>query len=158
MMNGGGGGGVRTDGGEGVVLLGHHRQWVQDHCQPYALAIYQGGGCARWLFDLWAVVVAHGCGALFVDAELLSMGTGLLIVGGGACLCRWVVHDCWFVVCGHSGDMSSAVWSPLARLDGKRVGLTINNSMNINGHLLFGCHVTLGDVAPANAPTLLVLL
>ena len=90
-----------------------------------------GGGYARWLFDLWAVVVTHGCG-VFVDAELLSMGTGLLIVGGGACLCRWVVHDCWFVVCGHSGDMSSAVWSPLARLDGKRVGLTINNSMNIN--------------------------
>ena len=77
------------------------------------------------------MVVAHGCGALFVDAELLSMGTGLLIVGGGACLCGWVVHGCWFVVCGHSDDMSSAVWSPLARLDGKRVGvLTINNSIN----------------------------
>ena len=71
---------------------------------------------ARWLFDLWAVVVAHGCGALFVGAELLSMGagslsvgTGLLIVGGGACLCGWVVHGCWFVICGHSGDMASAV-------------------------------------------------
>ena len=78
--------------------------------------------------------------ASFVGAELLSMGTGslsvgtkLLIVGGGACLCGWVVHGCWFVVCGHSGDMLSAVWSPLARLDGKRVGvLTINNSMNNN--------------------------
>ena len=70
----------------------------------------------RWLFDLWAVVIAHGCGALFVGAELLSMGAGslsvgteLLIVGGGACLCGWVVHGCWFVICGHSGDMSSAV-------------------------------------------------
>ena len=86
------------------------------------------------------MVVAHGCGALFVGAELLSMGTGslsvgtgLLIVGGGACLCGLVVHGCWFVVCGNSGDISSAVWSPLARLDGKRVGvLTINNSMNNN--------------------------
>ena len=79
------------------------------------------------------MVVAHRCGALFVDAELLSMGTGLLIVGGRASLCGWVVHGCWFVVCGHRGDMSSAVWSSLARLDGKRVGvLTINNSMNIN--------------------------
>ena len=61
-------------------------------------------------------------GALFVGAELLSMGTGslsvgtgLLIVGGGACLCGWVVHGCWFVVSGHSGDMLSAVWSPLAK-------------------------------------------
>ena len=80
------------------------------------------------------MVIAHGCGALFVGAELLSVGAGslsvgteLLIVGGGACLCGWVVHGCWFVFCGHSGDMSSAVWSPLARLDGKRVGvLTIN--------------------------------
>ena len=86
------------------------------------------------------MVVAHGCGALFVGAELLSMGagslsvgTGLLIVGGGACLCGWVVYGCWFVICGHSGDMLSAVWSPLARLNGKRVGvLTINNSMNNN--------------------------
>ena len=83
---------------------------------------------ARWLFDLLAVVVAHGCGALFAGAELLSMGAGLLIVGGGACLCGWVVHGCWYVVCGHSGDMLSAMWSPLARSDGKRVGvLTINN-------------------------------
>ena len=53
---------------------------------------------ARWLFDLWAVVVTHGCGALFVGSELLSMGagslsvgTGLLIVGGGACFCGWQV-------------------------------------------------------------------
>ena len=38
------GGGVRTDGGEGVVLLGHRRQWVWDHFQPCALAIHQGGG------------------------------------------------------------------------------------------------------------------
>ena len=51
------------------------------------------------------------------------------------------------------------LWSPLARLDRKRVGvLTINNSMNNNNEQqhqcrsLFGCHVTLGDVAPANAP------
>ena len=38
-----GGGGVGTDGGEGVVLLGHHRPWVQDHCQPCALAVHWGG-------------------------------------------------------------------------------------------------------------------
>ena len=62
------------------------------------------------------MIIAHGCGALFVGAELLSMGawslsvgTGLLIVDSGACLCGWVVHGCWFVICGHSGDMSSAV-------------------------------------------------
>ena len=30
--------------GEGVVLLGHHRQWVWDHFQPCALAVHQGGG------------------------------------------------------------------------------------------------------------------
>ena len=44
MMNGGKGGGVRTDGGEGVVLLGLRGPWVQDHCQPCALAIHWGAG------------------------------------------------------------------------------------------------------------------
>ena len=46
-------------------------------------------------------------GGLFVAAGLSFVGTG--------------------------GDMSSAVWSPLVRLNGKRVWvLTINNSMNNN--------------------------
>ena len=46
-------------------------------------------------------------GGLFVAAGLLFVGT--------------------------HGDVSSAGWSPLVRLDGKRVGvLTINNNMNNN--------------------------
>ena len=52
---------------------------------------------------------------------LLFVGAGLLIVGGGACSCGWAVHGCLFVLHGHGGDVLSAVWSLLARLDGKRV-------------------------------------
>ena len=68
-----------------------------------------GGGRGRW------VVVG---------------GAGLLIGGGGAPLCGRVARGCWFVVHGRGGDMSSAVWSALARLEGTRVGvLTIDDSI-----------------------------
>ena len=64
-------------------------------------------------------------------------------VGVGHCSralgCRWarshgqVVHGCWFVVRGCGGDMLSAVWSSLARLEGTRVGvLTIDGSIDNN--------------------------
>ena len=81
-----------------------------------------------WSFYLWAVVIICGCGVLFVGAgllsvgaELLFMGAGLLIVGGGACLCGQVVCGCWFVIHGHSGDVLSAVWSSLVRLEGMMI-------------------------------------
>ena len=54
--------------------------------------------------------------------------------------------------------MSSAVWSALAILEGMRVGvLTIDDSITNDERrhcrrLSFGCHVTLGDMAPANHP------
>ena len=81
----GGGGGVRTHGGEGVVLLGHHCQWVWDHCQPCALAIHQGGGG----------VALGGC---------LTCGQWLSLMGVGHCLwmlscCPWVL-GCWLWVVG----------------------------------------------------------
>ena len=47
--------------------------------------------------------------------------------------CGQVAHGCWFVVRAHSGDMSSAVWSSLARPEGTRVGvLTTDDSIDNN--------------------------
>ena len=68
------------------------------------------------------------------------------------------VRGWWFVVHGRGGDVSSAVLSSLATLEEMRVGvLTIDDSIRNNDKrhcccLLFGCHVALGDVAPANRP------
>ena len=73
-----------------------------------------GGGCRLW------------AGSLFV-------GAGLSNVAGGARSCWRGVRGCWFVVHGQGGDMSSAVWSSLARLEGMRVGvLTIDDSIKNN--------------------------
>ena len=68
------------------------------------------------------LVVISGCG-------VVVMGAGSLLVAWG---CRLeavgLLHV--FVVHGRSGDVSSAVWSALARLEGMRVGvLTIDNSI-----------------------------
>ena len=54
-----------------------------------------------------------GAGLLPMGAGLLFLGAGLSIVGAGACSHKCVVRGCWFVVCGRSGDVMCAVWSPL---------------------------------------------
>ena len=51
-------------------------------------------------------VIVCGCWALFVGNGSLSMGAELSFVGGGAHLHGQVIHGCWFVICGHSGDVS----------------------------------------------------
>ena len=58
---GGLGGGVGTDGGEGVVLLGHCCPWVWDHSQPCALAVHWGLPCP-WaqVGDLFLGIVRSG--------------------------------------------------------------------------------------------------
>ena len=89
-----------------------------------------GGGSSLslgtgWSFCLWAVVIICGCWALFVHAESLSvctgslsmhtwtlfMGTELSLVCSRARSHGWGICGCWFVVCGHGGDMLWAVWS-----------------------------------------------
>ena len=93
-------------------------------------------------------------------AGSLFVGAGLSIVAGGARSRGRGVGGCWFVIRGHGGDVSSAVWSWSARLEGTRVGvLTVDDSIKNNDERRhcrhrssFGCHVTLGDVAPANRP------
>ena len=74
-------------------------------------------------FHSWVAVVICGCWASFMAAGSLSVATGTLfggagssIVGGGAHLCGRVVCGCLLVLCGRGGDMSSAVWSLLARM------------------------------------------
>ena len=74
-----------------------------------------------WSFYSWAVVVVCGCWVVVCGCWLLFLGAGLLIVGSGACLCGQVVCGCWFVICGCSGDVLSAVWSSLARLEGTMI-------------------------------------
>ena len=91
-------------------------------------------------FHLWATVVICGCwasivgaGSLSVGAGSLFVGVGLSIAGGGVCSPGRVVCACWFVVCGRGGDVSSAVWSSLARLEGTGVGiLTVDGSIDNN--------------------------
>ena len=68
---------------------------------------------------LWVLGIIRGAGSLSVGAGLLFLGAGLSIVGAGAHLCECVVRGCWFVICGRDGDVSGAVWSPLASLDGE---------------------------------------
>ena len=89
-------------------------------------------------------------------AGSLFVGAGLSIVAGGARSRGRGVRGGLFVVHGRGGDMSSAVWSSLARLEGTRVGvLTIDESIKNNDERRhrrrssFGCHVALSDVAPA---------
>ena len=58
------------------------------------------------------------------------------VVHRGHCLralgCWWA-RGCCFVVRGHGGDVSSAVWSSLARLEGRGLGaLTIDGSIDNN--------------------------
>ena len=154
VMNGGRGEGWGLMEGEGV-LLGHRHPCAHSRCPVYGHSLCVGGtsslskggmsssvGGGRWL---WA-------GSLFV-------GTGLSIVAGGACSRGRGVCGCWFTIYGHGGDVSSAVWSSLARLEGMRVGvLTIDDSIKNNNEqrhhhcLSFGCHVALGNVAPENCP------
>ena len=115
-------------------------------------------------FHSWVTVIVCGCWALIVGAGLLSMGAGSLFVGVGLLIAGCgvrspgrVVHACWFVVCGCGGDVSSAVGSSLARLEGTGVGvLTVDGSIDNNNERRhrhrssFSCHVAEGDVAPAN--------
>ena len=92
-------------------------------------------GGAGWSFSSWATVVVCGCWVSFLGAGSLSMagslfvGAGLSIVGGGAHLCGQVLGGCWFVVRGRSGDLLCAGWSPLARLNGMRVGVLIKQQL-----------------------------
>ena len=77
------------------------------------------------------MVVNCGCGALFMGAGWLSVGAGWSIVGSGARSCGRVVRGYWFVDRGHGADVSSAVWSSLARWEGTREGvLTMDESIN----------------------------
>ena len=107
---------------------------------------------------LWVLGVDHGRWVIVCGRWVVVGGAGLSIGDGGAPLHGRVAHGCWFVVRWRGGDLSSAVWSALARLEGTRVGvLTIDNSITNNEQQhccrsSFGCHVTLGDVAPANRP------
>ena len=114
-------------------------------------------------FRSWATVVVCGCwasivgaGSLSVGAGSLFVGVGLSIAGGGVRSPGRVVRACWFVVRGRGGDVSSAVWSSLARLEGTGVGvLTVDGSIDNDERRhrrrsSFSCHVAEGDVAPAN--------
>ena len=95
-------------------------------CGPWVVFLFVGRGCRWWV---WGIV--HGRCVVFVGAVLLFVGTGLLIVGSGARSHGRVVRVCWFVVCGCSGDMLSALWSSLATLERTRVGvLTMDVSIN----------------------------
>ena len=82
------GGGVRTDGGEGVVLLGHHHSWVWDHCQPCALAIHQ-----------WGVVLSMGTGGGSFPGHCW-----VWVLGGNSTCEQWsslvgVEHCSWVLSC-----------------------------------------------------------
>ena len=107
-------------------------------------------------FCLWATVVVCGCWASIVGAGSLFVGVGLSIAGSGVRSPGRVVHACWFVVRGHGGDVSSAVWSSLVRLEGTGVGvLTVDGSIDNDERRhrrrsSFSCHVAEGDMAPAN--------
>ena len=78
----------------------------------------------------WVVLLFVGARSLSVGAGSLFVGSGLSIIGSGAHSCGCIVRGRWFVVRGHSGDVSCAGWgdascagwSPLARWDGM-VGL-----------------------------------
>ena len=95
-------------------------------CGPWVVFLFVGRGRRWWV---WGVV--HGCCVVVVGAGLLFVGTGLPIVGGGARSCGQVVRVCWFVICGHGEDVSSALWSSLVTLEGTRVGvLTMDVSIN----------------------------
>ena len=90
-------------------------------------------------------------------AGSLFVGAGLSIVAGGARSRGRGVRGGWYVVHGRGGDVSSAVWSSLARLEGTGVGvLTVDGSIDNNNERRhrrrssFSCHVAEGDVAPAN--------
>ena len=122
-------------------------------CGPWVVFLFMGRGRRWWV---WGVV--HGCCVIVVGAGLLFMGTGLPIVGGGARSRGRVVRVCWFVIRGRGGDVSSALWSLLATLEGTRVGvLTMDVSINNDEQRhrrrsSFGCHITLSNVAPAPPP------
>ena len=100
--------------------------------------------CGRWVVDCrwWGSFAWSGCWSQVVG----------------------FVCACWFVIHGHGGDVLCAGWSSLARLDGMMGVLTMNDSMNNNNerrhhhHLSFGCHIALGNMAPATIPILLILL
>ena len=89
--------------------------------------LYHSRGRRWWV---WGIV--HGRCVVVVGAGLLFVGTGLPIVGGGARSREQVVCVCWFVVRGHGGDMSSALWSSLATLEGTRVGVLTMDVSIIN--------------------------
>ena len=69
-------------------------------CGPWVVFLFVGRGRRWWV---WGVV--HGHCVVVVGTGLLFVGTGLPIVGGGARSHGQVVHVCWFVVCGRSGDV-----------------------------------------------------
>ena len=95
-------------------------------CGPWVIFLFVGHGRRWWV---WGVV--HGHCVVVMGTGLLFVGTGLLIVVGGARSHGRVVRVCWFVVCGCGGNVSSALWSSLATLEGTRVGvLTMDVSIN----------------------------
>ena len=104
-----------------VSVRGSSRPWVG------ALLSLGVVGWGRWVVvlivgggrPLWVLGVVRGAGSLSVGAGLLFLGAGLSIVGAGARSRERVVRGCWLVVCGRGGDVSCAVWSPLASLDGE---------------------------------------
>ena len=100
--------GVVIHGGGSSLLLG------VVSCGHWVVVLIVGGGR-----PLWVLGVVRGAGSLSVGAGLLFFGAGLSIVRAGAHSHEHVVRGCWFVVCGHGGDVSCAVWSPLASLDGE---------------------------------------
>ena len=154
-----------------VLSVGVRYAWVAHHrclrearrrlgvgvigCGPWVVFLFVGCGRCWWV---WGVV--HGRCVVVVGAGLLFVGTGLPIVGSGARSRGRVVRVCWFVVRGRGGDVSSALWSLLATLEGTRVGvLTMDVSINNDERRhrrrsSFGCHIALSDVAPAPPPIL----
>ena len=101
----------------------------------------EGSAAGLSLSVCMLIVLSMGGHYVWVVRRRPWMGSS---VGGmGHCLqvlgCRWahsrgqVVCGCWFVVHGRGGDVSSAVWSSLVRLEGTRVGvLTIDDSIDNN--------------------------
>ena len=73
----------------------HRRPWVGVVGWRWVVVLFVGSGCHLWV---WGAVRGHW------------------VVGGQ------VACGCWFVIRARSGDVSSAVWSSLVRLEGTRVG------------------------------------
>ena len=107
-----------------------HHPWVGViSCRHWVVVLFVGSGCHLWVWGC-----GHGHWVIVHGRWVVVGGVGLSIGGGGAPLCGRVARGCWFVVCGCGGDVSSAVWSALARLEGTRVGvLTIDDSITNNG-------------------------